>query len=148
MVKQTEDVLIKGSGLAALAATASELLNYAAGYKVWLFEGSMGAGKTSLIKAVCAQLGVQDNVTSPTFSLVNEYRAASGPVYHFDFYRVADLEEALAAGVEELFYSGHFCFIEWPEVVIPVLPESYVTVAISVGQGEDRDYKLMFYDNI
>ena len=93
----------------------------------------MGAGKTTLIKSVCACLGVTDNVTSPTFSIVNEYKGLSGQkIYHFDFYRIKDQTEALDMGYEEYFYSGAYCFIEWPEKVNGLLPESYVRVEIKV----------------
>lgn len=82
----------------------------------------MGSGKTTLIQSICASLGVTDEVTSPTFSLVNEYRSASGnPIYHFDFYRIRNLEEVFDIGYEDYFYSGHLCLIEWPSLVAPLL---------------------------
>ena len=98
---------------------------------VFAFSGKMGAGKTTFIKAVCRQLGVQDTVTSPTFAIVNEYEAAQGrPIYHFDFYRIKKVSEAYDMGCEEYFYSGHPCFIEWPELIEEVLPEETVSVTI------------------
>lgn len=98
---------------------------------VFAFYGKMGAGKTTFIKAVCEQLGVQDTVTSPTFAIVNEYEAAQGrPIYHFDFYRIKKVSEAYDMGCEEYFYSGHPCFIEWPELIEEVLPEETVSVTI------------------
>jgi tRNA threonylcarbamoyladenosine biosynthesis protein TsaE len=98
---------------------------------VFAFYGKMGAGKTTFIKAVCRQLGVQDTVTSPTFAIVNEYEAAQGrPIYHFDFYRIKKVSEAYDMGCEEYFYSGHPCFIEWPELIEEVLPEETVSVTI------------------
>ena len=98
---------------------------------VFAFYGKMGAGKTTFIKAVCEQLGVQDTVTSPTFAIVNEYEAAQGrPIYHFDFYRIKKVSEAYDMGCEEYFYSGHLCFIEWPELIEEVLPEETVSVTI------------------
>lgn len=98
---------------------------------VFAFYGKMGAGKTTFIKAVCEQLGVQDTVTSPTFAIVNEYEAAQGrPIYHFDFYRIKKVAEAYDMGCEEYFYSGHPCFIEWPELIEEVLPEETVSVTI------------------
>ncbi|KWW31685.1 MAG: UPF0079 ATP-binding protein [bacterium P3] len=97
--------------------------------------GSMGAGKTALVKAFCRCLGVEDNVCSPTFSIVNEYTAATGdPVYHFDFYRLRHIDEAYDIGYDEYFYSGNYCFVEWPELVEPLLPQRYVKIHIS---GED-----------
>lgn len=108
--------------------------------RFFAFFGSMGAGKTTLIKAVCALLGVRDNVCSPTFAIVNQYCAADGsPVYHFDFYRIKRLEEVFDIGYEEYFYSGDYCFTEWTENIEPLLPESYVRVDIvETGQGVRR----------
>jgi tRNA threonylcarbamoyladenosine biosynthesis protein TsaE len=100
----------------------------------------MGAGKTTFIKAVCEELGVADTVTSPTFAIVNEYEAAGGrPIYHFDFYRIKKVSEAYDMGCEEYFYSGHPCFIEWPELIEEVLPEETVNVTIeALSNGERR----------
>lgn len=95
------------------------------------FYGNLGAGKTTFIKALCDRLGVEDNVCSPTFTIVNEYRAADGDsVFHFDFYRIDSLREAQDLGLEEYFYSGCFCFMEWPEKVSELLPEETVEVRI------------------
>ena len=107
---------------------------------VFAFYGKMGAGKTTFIKAVCEELGVDDTVTSPTFAIVNEYEAANGrPIYHFDFYRIKKLSEAYDMGCEEYFYSGHPCFIEWPELIEEVLPEETVNVTIeALPNGERR----------
>ena len=107
---------------------------------VFAFYGKMGAGKTTFIKAVCEELGVDDTVTSPTFAIVNEYEAAQGrPIYHFDFYRIKKVSEAYDMGCEEYFYSGHPCFIEWPELIEEVLPEETVNVTIeALPNGERR----------
>lgn len=107
---------------------------------VFAFYGKMGAGKTTFIKAVCEELGVADTVTSPTFAIVNEYEAAGGrPIYHFDFYRIKKVSEAYDMGCEEYFYSGHPCFIEWPELIEEVLPEETVNVTIeALSNGERR----------
>ena len=107
---------------------------------VFAFYGKMGAGKTTFIKAVCEQMGVEDTVTSPTFAIVNEYEAANGrPIYHFDFYRIKKVSEAYDMGCEEYFYSGHPCFIEWPELIEEVLPEETVNVTIeALPDGERR----------
>ena len=107
---------------------------------VYAFYGKMGAGKTTFIKAVCEELGVDDTVTSPTFAIVNEYEAAQGrPIYHFDFYRIKKVSEAYDMGCEEYFYSGHPCFIEWPELIEEVLPEETVNVTIeALPNGERR----------
>lgn len=98
---------------------------------VFAFYGKMGAGKTTFIKAVCRELGVEDTVNSPTFAIVNEYEDRSGePVYHFDFYRIKRLSEAYDMGCDEYFYSGRPCFIEWPELIEEVLPQETVRVDI------------------
>ena len=101
-----------------LGAVAARVISFAGEEKVWLFIGEMGVGKTTLIQRTCKALGVKDAVQSPTFSIVNEYLCDQGDVvYHFDFYRVAHIEEALDIGVEEYFSSGNICMIEWPERV-------------------------------
>ena len=99
--------------------------------KVFAFYGKMGAGKTTFIKAVCEELGVEDVITSPTFAIINEYTASDGVVYHFDFYRIKKLEEVYDMGYEDYFYSGALCFIEWPELIEEVLPEDAVKVTIT-----------------
>jgi tRNA threonylcarbamoyladenosine biosynthesis protein TsaE len=102
------------------------------------FYGEMGAGKTTLIKQLCAKLGVVDVVSSPTFSLVNEYITIAGdPIYHFDFYRIKRLEEAFDIGYEHYFFSSFLCLIEWPEKIEQLLPESYVKVTIIVDSETD-----------
>ena len=106
---------------------------------IFAFYGKMGAGKTTFIKAVCEELGVDDTVTSPTFAIVNEYEAANGrPIYHFDFYRIKKLSEAYDMGCEEYFYSGHPCFIEWPELIEEALPEETVNVTIEALPNGER----------
>ena len=99
---------------------------------VFAFYGKMGAGKTTFIKAVCEELGVEDVITSPTFAIVNEYRSdTTGElIYHFDFYRIKKIEEVYDMGYEDYFYSGALCFIEWPELVEELLPEDAVKVTI------------------
>lgn len=118
--------------LAELPKAAKQLLQATSGETVYAFRGEMGAGKTTLIKALCAELGVQDEVSSPTFSLVNEYTTHTGEtVYHFDFYRIENLEEVYDIGYEEYLYSGHRCFIEWPEKILYLLPEHHVEIHIA-----------------
>lgn len=104
------------------------------------FWGKMGVGKTTFIKAICKVLGVEDIVSSPTFSIVNEYTTAIGtPLYHFDFYRIDDEQEALDFGVEEYWYSGNLCLMEWPEKVDGLLPDGILEVKIDVLGGGVRE---------
>lgn len=103
--------------------------------KTLLFNGDMGAGKTTLIKAICKYLGVEDNVTSPSFSLVNEYQGSSDVIYHFDFYRINDEEEAYAIGFEEYEYTGDFLFIEWSEKIPNLIPEEAHVIDIITEQN-------------
>ncbi|MCR5043056.1 MAG: tRNA (adenosine(37)-N6)-threonylcarbamoyltransferase complex ATPase subunit type 1 TsaE [Bacteroidaceae bacterium] len=99
--------------------------------KVFAFYGKMGAGKTTFIKAVCEELGVEDVINSPTFAIVNEYVDGKGePVYHFDFYRIKNLQEVMDIGYEDYVYSGHVCFMEWPELIENLLPDDAVKVTI------------------
>lgn len=104
------------------------------------FYGSMGAGKTTLIKDLCHRMGVTDEVNSPTFAIVNEYVTDEGEsVFHFDFYRIKKLEEAYDIGYENYFFSGFLCLIEWPELIEPLLPDRYLRVDILPGAtDEDR----------
>lgn len=115
-----------------LDATAESILNFAPHNRIFIFYGDMGAGKTTLIKSMCKALGVADNISSPTFAIVNEYRADSDTIYHFDFYRLKTETEAMDMGFEEYLYSGNYCFIEWPEKVPELLPESYISINIQV----------------
>lgn len=111
--------------------------------KVVLFYGEMGAGKTTLIKEICTQLGVADNMSSPTFGLVNEYHTKeSDTIYHFDLYRIKKIEECLDMGMEEYLYSGNYCFIEWPEIAIPLLPDNYCSVHIKTEKDNTRSISL------
>lgn len=106
---------------------------------VYAFYGSMGAGKTTFIKAICEELGVEDVITSPTFAIVNEYRSDSGElIYHFDFYRIKKLEEVYDMGYEDYFYSGALCFMEWPELIEELLPEDAVKVTITQQEDGSR----------
>ena len=107
--------------------------------KVFAFYGEMGAGKTTFIKAICGALGVTETITSPTFAIVNEYEKEEGePIFHFDFYRIKDIDEAYDFGYEDYFYSGNICFIEWPQLVEPLLPENVVKVQIVIEDNEQR----------
>lgn len=118
---------------------ARHFLRETAGRKIFAFYGQMGSGKTTFIKALCHEMGVADTVTSPTFTLVNEYRRPGNPnVYHFDFYRIKKLTEVLDFGIEEYFDSGAPCFMEWPELIEPLLPEETLRLSITVGPDGSR----------
>lgn len=121
-----------------LKQAATELLVFAGNEKMFIFEGDMGAGKTTFIKAICLALGVTDLVSSPTFSIVNEYLSPNGSIYHFDFYRIKNLQEAYDIGYEDYFYSGDICLIEWPEKIAELLPSTYIKVQIKIANETGR----------
>ncbi|MEE3383818.1 MAG: tRNA (adenosine(37)-N6)-threonylcarbamoyltransferase complex ATPase subunit type 1 TsaE [Prevotella sp.] len=107
--------------------------------KVFAFYGKMGAGKTTFIKAICEEMGVDDVITSPTFAIVNEYETAEAEtIYHFDFYRIKKLDEVYDMGYEEYFYSGNLCFIEWPELIEDLLPDDATKVTIQEAEDGSR----------
>ena len=114
-------------------------------HKVVIFRGAMGFGKTTLIKALVRALGSNENVSSPTFSLVNPYELPNGCVYHFDFYRLKNEEEAFDIGFEEYLYSGHWCFIEWAERVAKYLPDAYTIVEITAIDKQTRKLNIINY---
>lgn len=121
-----------------LKSAANELLDICKEKKIFAFYGAMGAGKTTFIKAICETLGVKDMISSPTFSIVNEYLTGNEKkIYHFDFYRIRSLTEAYDMGYEDYFYSDAYCFIEWSEKILELLPEDHVKVTITT-QGEKR----------
>ncbi len=124
--------------LADLPNVANQLLDFAGNQKVFIFEGDMGAGKTTFIKVFCETLGVKDVVSSPTYSIVNEYESVNGPVYHFDFYRIKDIQEAYDLGYEEYFYGNGICLIEWPERVEELLPDHFIEVEITIIDESQR----------
>ncbi len=125
--------------ISMLRETAKQLLNYFPEDRIFALYGAMGAGKTTFIKALCRELGSQDNITSPTFALINEYSTGDGSViYHFDFYRIKKLEEAFDLGYEDYIYSGNYCFIEWPEMIESLLPEGIVEVRITETENGKR----------
>ena len=114
--------------------------------RVFAFYGKMGAGKTTFIKALCEELGVEDAVNSPTFAIVNEYYSTrlNGPIFHFDFYRIKRIEEAFDIGTDDYFYSGAPCFIEWPELIEDILPEG--AVRVSIEEQPDGTRTIEFED--
>jgi tRNA threonylcarbamoyladenosine biosynthesis protein TsaE len=113
-----------------IADAAQEFVSQIGEKRVFAFYGGMGAGKTTFIKAVCDQLGVNDAVTSPTFAIVNEYNSQMGPIYHFDFYRIKRASEVLDIGFDDYIYSGNLCLMEWPELIEDFLPEETTIVKI------------------
>lgn len=140
-----------------LADAARTFISNIGEHRIFAFYGKMGAGKTTFIKAICTELGVEDVITSPTFAIVNEYEIApkassslsnnlpavpTQSVYHFDFYRIKRLEEVYDMGYEEYFYSGALCFIEWPELIEQLLPED--TVRVRIEQLPDDSRKVSF----
>ena len=133
---------IKIKSIDTIRESAREFIKNIGEHKVFAFYGKMGAGKTTFVKAICEELGVEDVITSPTFAIVNEYTISSWPsaisqqptansIFHFDFYRIKKLEEVYDMGYEDYFYSGALCFIEWPELIEEVLPEDAVKVTIT-----------------
>jgi tRNA threonylcarbamoyladenosine biosynthesis protein TsaE len=110
--------------------------------KTLLFYGEMGAGKTTLISAIVSELGGEDKTSSPTFSIVNEYKVADGIVYHFDFYRLKNQYEAMDMGIEDYFYSGAWNLIEWPEKIIDLLPENVTVIELSMLDNDTRVLKV------
>ena len=110
--------------------------------KVILFNGQMGAGKTTFIKALSKALGVQNATSSPTFSLVNEYQIPNGLVYHFDVYRLKNETEALDFGIDDYLYSGHWCFIEWAEKIPNLIPEKHSVITIEILENGNRNIIL------
>jgi len=125
-----------------LPTIADQLVTEAGELRLFAFYGKMGAGKTTLINSILKILGVEENGSSPTFSLVNEYEGRLGePIYHFDFYRIENLEEVYDIGYEDYFFSTNYCFIEWPEKVEELLPKDVVKVQIRV-EGDHREIVL------
>jgi len=131
----------KADHLKELPEIARKLVEQFAEERVFAFYGKMGAGKTTFIQSVCRVLGSDDTVTSPTFALINEYNTEkNGSVFHFDFYRIKNLEEVFDLGYEDYLYSGNYCLIEWPELIEPLLPEKVVKVKIEVETDGSRKF--------
>jgi tRNA threonylcarbamoyladenosine biosynthesis protein TsaE len=132
--------------LELLNQTARQLVADIGKQTIWCFEGEMGAGKTTFIKEICKVLGVEEEITSPTFSLVNEYKTTSGKtIYHFDFYRIRSIEEVYDIGYEDYFYSNNICLIEWPSKVEELLEgEDLVTITIIKESEESRSISVEF----
>ena len=139
---------IKINSLDSIREAARQFIDGIGQHRVFAFYGSMGAGKTTFVKAICEELGVDDVITSPTFAIINEYALDSdmlpdiSSVYHFDFYRIKKLEEVYDMGYEDYFYSGALCFIEWPELIEELLPEDAVKVSIKENPDGSRTVEV------
>ncbi|ULQ52554.1 tRNA (adenosine(37)-N6)-threonylcarbamoyltransferase complex ATPase subunit type 1 TsaE [Flavihumibacter fluvii] len=128
--------------LAQLPSVAKQLLLALGQYRVVALYGPMGAGKTTLVHAICEVMGVRDAVGSPTFSIINEYAFSGGSVFHIDCYRLRDEAEAIDAGVEDCLFSGEWCFVEWPEKIPHLFPADAAIIRISVTNATTRSLDL------
>ena len=150
-------ITIKIQDIDHIREAAREFIGHIGDHRVFAFYGKMGAGKTTFVKAICEELGVDDVITSPTFAIINEYTAtpsttavnsssftlhSSLQIYHFDFYRIKKLEEVYDMGYEDYFYSGALCFIEWPELIEEILPDD--AVRVSIAEQEDGSRVVSF----
>lgn len=134
---------IRIESLDTIQEAAKEFIKQMIRGNVFAFYGKMGGGKTTFIKAICKELGVDDVITSPTFAIVNEYTDGDGdPIYHFDFYRIKKLDEVYDMGYEDYFYSGHLCFVEWPELIEDLLPEDATKVYIEEQPDGSRIVRM------
>jgi tRNA threonylcarbamoyladenosine biosynthesis protein TsaE len=134
-------------GLSQISDAAKYIIDNAAYHKVWLLEGEMGAGKTTLVKAIGSLLGITDEISSPTYSLVNEYiDHDETKYYHFDFYRISGEEEAYDIGTDEYLYSGSLCFIEWGEKIPSLIPDKYLEININLVSETSRNLTLTHHD--
>ncbi|HSM46650.1 MAG TPA: tRNA (adenosine(37)-N6)-threonylcarbamoyltransferase complex ATPase subunit type 1 TsaE [Draconibacterium sp.] len=134
----------KAKHIKDLNSIAKRLIDEFSGERIFAFYGKMGAGKTTFIQSVCKALGSGDTVTSPTFALINEYKTGDRQsVFHFDFYRIKNLEEVFDLGYEDYLYSGSYCLIEWPELIEPLLPENIIKVKIEVAEDGSRNISAM-----
>lgn len=129
--------------LEGLSTAAAEIIELAGDRKVWLFNGQIGAGKTTLIQQICKQLGVDEKVTSPSYSLINSYPSAQGLIYHLDLYRLKTMEEAIDIGIEDLLYGDSLCLIEWPDLVSPLLPPIILKINIEIIEDSRRKIILL-----
>jgi tRNA threonylcarbamoyladenosine biosynthesis protein TsaE len=131
------------SSITEIPALSEAILQHSEGKKIFAFHGEMGSGKTTIIKGICSLLGSHDNFSSPSYSIVNEYlaEATNEKIYHIDLYRLKDLDEALAIGIEDYITGKNYCFIEWPELIVPLLPANVVNVSI-IHDGDMRKISI------
>lgn len=135
--------IIEAFDLQEIREVARDVIAACGDETIWLFEGGMGAGKTTLIKAICGELSVLNSVQSPTFSIVNEYLTDAGEtIYHFDCYRLKNVAEAYDIGVEEYLDSGNLCFIEWPDKIEELLPEKFIKISITQLSNGKRSIEI------
>ncbi|CAN5274465.1 tRNA (adenosine(37)-N6)-threonylcarbamoyltransferase complex ATPase subunit type 1 TsaE [soil metagenome] len=125
-----------------IISTAGRLLEISGTTKIFTFAGDLGAGKTTLVACLCRELGSMDTINSPTFSLINEYKANDSIIYHMDMYRIRSLQEAIDAGVEDCLISGEICMIEWPEKIESLLPTEYTSVTLTTISHTVRNLKI------
>jgi tRNA threonylcarbamoyladenosine biosynthesis protein TsaE len=141
------EIVFEKVSLEKLAGVADELLSLAGPCKVWVFQGEMGAGKTTLIKEIGKKLHVVDTMSSPTFAIINEYYTEEKlQVFHFDFYRIKSEREAIEMGAEDYFYSNSYCFIEWPERIPTLLPDTYAIIKIEATDTHQRKLSFSIHD--
>lgn len=132
-----QDITFEINNIDELSKVSELLISWRDKSNIIAFYGTMGAGKTTLIKNLCGKLGVNDEVNSPTFALVNEYQTETlDSVFHFDFYRIKSLEEVFDIGYEDYFYGGSLCLLEWPELIDPLMPEHFIKVEITLGDTD------------
>ncbi len=132
-----QDITFEINNIEELSKVSDLLLDWREKSNIIAFYGTMGAGKTTLVKNLCQKLGVSDEVNSPTFALVNEYQTETfDSIFHFDFYRIKSLEEVFDIGYEDYFYGGSLCLLEWPELIDPLMPEHFIKVEITHGDAD------------
>lgn len=140
-------MILNCSHISELPTISRQIIDYCKGYKVWLFNGAMGSGKTTTIKSICEALGSTDNINSPTFSIVNEYiDNQNEPIYHFDFYRIETEVEAIDIGCDEYFYSNELCLIEWSEKIPSLIPPKNIEISINLVGENHREIHLLKND--
>ncbi len=133
-----QDITFEINSIDELSKVSDLLISWRDKSNIIAFYGNMGAGKTTLVKNLCSKLGVHDEVSSPTFALVNEYQTeTSDSIFHFDFYRIKSLEEVFDIGYEDYFYGSGLCLLEWPELIDPLMPEHFIKVEIKLGDTDD-----------